>query len=144
MCSPMRLLRRGPPWPPPTPPPESMRGQSPRSNERAVQLRASRPDASCRLVPVNHHDVLAHAAVVVGEADGGVGDLARAGVAAQLSPDLGGLRDTGGAERMPAADQTAARIHDDVADVVTASGGHERTRLALGAEAELFVSDQLG
>src|SRR5262249_58934454 len=42
------------------------------------------------------------------------------------------------------ADETAARIHDDVAAIVAAPGGDEWPGLALGAEAELLVGDQLG
>ena len=75
---------------------------------------------------------------------GGVRHLARAGLVAQLDEDLGGLGHAGGAERVAAADEPAARVDDDVAAVVAAPGRHERPRLALGAEAQLLVGDQLG
>ena len=67
-----------------------------------------------------------------------------AGLAAELGEDLGGLGHAGGAERMAAADEPAARVDDDVAAVVAAPGRHERPGLALRAEAQLLVGDQLG
>src|SRR5712664_2865779 len=72
------------------------------------------------VLAVDHHHVLAHARVVVGETDRGIDDLARAGLVAKLGEDLGGLGDAGGAERMAAADEPAARIDDDVTAVVAA------------------------
>jgi len=80
----------------------------------------------------------------VREADLGVGDLPGAGLAAQLGEDLRRLRHAGGAERMAAADQSAARVDDDVTAVVAPAGGDERPGLPLGAEAQLLVGDQLG
>src|SRR3989442_10351467 len=103
--------------------------------------RLARPS---RLAPVDHDDVLANAAVVVREPDGGVGHLAGAGLTPELSEYLGGLGDSGGAERMAAADQPTARVHHHGAAVVALPVGHERPRLALPAEAELLVRDQLG
>src|SRR5438093_13378642 len=123
MCSPMPLHRRGPRRPPPKPPPASMARAKPALEPAQTNNIPPERSVSFRLAPVDHHDVLAHAAVVVGEADRGVGHLARARVAAQLGPDLRGLRDTGGAERMAASDQAAARVHDDVAAVVAAPRG---------------------
>src|SRR5207247_1084836 len=73
-----------------------------------LRLALQRPS---RAVPaVDHHDVLAHAAVVVGQPDRGVRDLAGAGLVAELDEDLRGLGHAGGAERMAAADQAAPRI----------------------------------
>ena len=43
----------------------------------------------------------------MGEGDGGVGNLARAGFAAELGEDLGRLGDAGGAERVAAATTAA-------------------------------------
>src|SRR5213593_3478473 len=45
---------------------------------------------------------------------------------------------------MAAADQSAARVDDDVTAVVAPAGGDERPGLPLGAEAQLLVGDQLG
>src|SRR6266850_7153239 len=46
------------------------RGRSPRSNERALRTPSplASPTASLRLAPVDHHDVLAHAAPAEGAA----------------------------------------------------------------------------
>src|ERR687891_140626 len=107
-----------------------------------LQLRLARPLR--RILAVDHHDVLPHAAVVVGEADGGVVYLAGTGLTAELREDLGRLGYAGGAERMPAADQTPARIDDHVAPVVASPGRGERTGLALLAKAQLLVGDHLG
>src|SRR6266550_4069573 len=97
-----------------------------------------------RIAPIDHHDVLPHSAVVVAEGDGGAGNLTGASLVAKLSEDLRGLGDAGGAERVPAADEAASRIDHDVATVIAASGRHERSGLALLAEAQLLVGDQLG
>src|SRR5207247_10834850 len=81
---PCRFVGGGPDGPLRNLPQHGWRGQSPpptlprtppTSRRRFAPL--SRP-----LPPVNHHDVLAHAAVVVGESDLGVGDLPGAGLAA--------------------------------------------------------------
>src|SRR4029450_8102355 len=74
----------------------------------------------------------------------GIGNLARAGLAAKLREHLGGLRDTRGPERMAAADQPAPRVHYHVAAVVASPGRDERPGLALPAEAQLLVRDHLG
>src|SRR5207245_9462838 len=97
---------------------------------------------SCRFAPVDHHDVLAHPAVVVREPDRRAGHRAGAGVAAELDEDLSRLGDAGGAERVTASDQPAARVHDHVAAVVAAPRGDERARLALAAEAQLLARNE--
>src|SRR6266849_1069251 len=99
---------------------------------------------SSTLAAVDHDHVLAHPAVVVREGDGGVRHLAGAGLAAELDEYLGRLSHSGGAERMPAAHQSAARVHHDVAAVVAPTRRHEGTGLALPAETQLLIRDQLG
>src|SRR5258708_5787092 len=89
---------------------------------------------SPRTAAINHHHVLAHPAVVVGEADRGVGHLACAGLAAELGEHLRRLRDAGGAQRMAATDEPPAGVDDEVAAVIAPPGGDERSRFALGAE----------
>src|SRR5438132_5688662 len=89
-----------------------------------------------RLPPVDHHDVLAHAAVVVREADVGVRHLARPCLVAELREDFGRLRDTGRAQGMAAADQAAARVDDDVAAIIAAPRLDEPARFTFLAEAE--------
>src|SRR5438876_6204583 len=106
------------------------------------RLRLVRP-RSRRFAPVNHHDVLAHPAVVVREPDRRAGHLAGAGLVAELDEDLRRLGDAGGAERVTASDQPAARVHDHVAAVVAAPRSDERARLALAAEAELLARNEL-
>src|SRR4030095_4315069 len=105
----------------------------------------SKPMArSAGLAPVDHDHVLAHAAVVVREPDGRVGNLTRAGLASELREHLGGLGDARGAERMAAADQPAPRVHHYVAAIVAPPGRDDRPRLALVAEAQLLIRDHLG
>src|SRR5881628_3358330 len=89
-------------------PQNGWRGQSPRSKPARTPRSSNRRFAplSRPLSSVNHDDVLAHAAVVVREADRGGGDLPGAGLAAQLGEDLRRLRHAGGAERMAAPDQS--------------------------------------
>src|SRR2546422_4204115 len=88
--------------------------------------------------------MLSHSAVIVAEADGGASDLAGARLVAELCEDLRGLGNTSGAEWVPAADEAATGIDDDVTTVVAASGRYEGSRLTLLAEAQLLVGDQLG
>src|SRR5262249_57125351 len=52
--------------------------------------------------------------------------------------------DAGGAERVTAADEAASRIDHDVATVIAAPSLHEGSGLALLAEGQLLVGDQLG
>src|SRR5437867_3370508 len=65
-------------------PQHGWRGQSPRSKPARTPRSSRRRFAplSRPLPPVNHHDVLAHAAAAVGEADLAVGNLPGAGLAA--------------------------------------------------------------
>ncbi len=81
---PCRFVGGGPDGPLRNLPQHGWRGQSPRSKSARTPRSSRRRFAplSRPLPPVNHHDVLAHAAVVVGEADLGVGDLPGAGLAA--------------------------------------------------------------
>src|SRR5204863_4571432 len=93
---------------------------------------------------VDHHHVLAHAGVVVGETDARARDLARARLAAQLPEGLAGLGHAGGAERVAAPDEAPARVDHDLAPVVGQPLLDEAPALALRAEAELLVGDDLG
>src|SRR5213592_2514891 len=81
---PRRFVGGGPHGPPRHRPPHRWRGQRQRSKPARTPRSSRRRFAplSRPLPPVDHHDVLAHAAVVVGEADLGVGDLPGAGLAA--------------------------------------------------------------
>src|SRR5881409_513555 len=130
----MPLCRRGPRRPPPRPPPGAdCAGEA-----------GARTRPPLNIAPVDHHDVLTHAAIVVAETDSGVRNLTRARFVAKLSEDLRRLRHARRAQWMTAADEPTSRIDDDVAAVVATSGRHERSRLALLAEAQLLVGDQLG
>src|SRR5215468_3481392 len=100
--------------------------------------------ASGGVPSVDHDHVLTHAAVVVGETDGRLRHLPRAGLSTELQEDLRGLSHAGGAQWMPAADEPAARVHDHVAAVVATPRRHEGARLALAAKPQLLVGDQLG
>ena len=87
--------------------------------------------------------MLAHPRVVVGEGEPRLGHLARAGLAAKLPEGLGGLGDPRGAEGVAAADQPAARVDHDLPAVVGQALLDEAAALALRAEAELLVRDDL-
>ena len=120
--------------------------------------RRSRPErrggdpGSRRAASVGGEDVHRHgggvlvepAAAVLGERDAGAGDLAVAGLAAQLPRGLAHLRDAGGADRVALAQQAAARVDGQVA-VQAGAARVEQLRAAAGRrEAELLVDDQLG
>src|SRR5204862_6638253 len=85
--------RSGPtePWP------GHVAGRPRRGNEADGPLSAVRA--------IDHDEVFAHAAVVVGEADRRIRDLAHARFVAELDEDLGRLRHARRAERMAAADE---------------------------------------
>src|SRR5262245_20684379 len=88
--------------------------------------------------------MLAHSAVVVTETDGGARNLTRPRFVAKLRENLRRLCNAGRAERMTAADEATPGIDDHVATVLAAPGCDEGARLALLAEPQLLVRDQLG
>src|SRR3989304_6152338 len=85
-----------------------------------------------------------HSAVVVSEADSGFRDLAGAGLAAELPEAPGGRGDPRRPERVAAADQAAPRVDHHRAAVVREPLLDEAAALALVAEAQLLVGDDLG
>ena len=77
------------------------------------------------------------------ERDLGVLDLALVGLAAQLPHELGALREAGGAERVALREQAARGVGDELAAVGVVAVPDELLGLALLAEAERLVGEEL-
>ena len=91
---------------------------------------------------VEGDDAGAAEADVVLQRDPGVGDLARAGLAAQLPDEFGALGEAGGAERVALGEQAAGGVGDDSAAIGVVAVGDELFGGACGGEAEGFVGDE--
>src|SRR5450432_640695 len=95
------------------------------------------------VLPVHRHDAGAAEAEVVLERDLRVRHLALVGGAAQLPDELRALRDAGRAERMPLRQEASRWVRDDLPAVGVLLVPDELLGLALTAEAESFVGDDL-
>src|SRR3990172_10664187 len=73
----------------------------------------------------------------------GARHLALLRLAAQLPVELGALREARGAEGMTLRDEPARGVHHQLPAVGVRARVHELAALALGAEAEPFVGDEL-
>ena len=71
-------------------------------------------------------------------------DLARARGAAEMLRHLEDVGDAGGAERMPLGQQAARDVHGDAAAPLDLALVDHAARLAVGAQPEVLVVQQLG
>ena len=113
---------------------------------RAARRRRLRGDRGPRLAfgaLVGGHDGSAAEADVVLQRGGDAVDLTLVGGAAQLPGELGALRQPGGAQRMALGDQAARRVDHPAAAVGGVAVVDQLGRLALTAQAERLVQQQL-
>src|SRR5690606_35083333 len=92
---------------------------------------------------VDRDDAGTAEAEVVLQRDLGPLDLAPVGLAAELPDQLGALGQAGGAQRVALAEQAAGRVGDHLAAVGVAAVPDELLRLALLAQAERLVGEDL-